>query len=107
MARPNKRTRIARARTNQNKRVDTSLNKLISQYERELKSTQFASETERLTNEIARLRKLIETRRDKKKLKATSIISERPNIGTSLTKKKGKMRSWVSVYQGGATGLKK
>ena len=107
MARPNKRTRKARARAKKNEKVNFSLHKLISQYERELKTTQYVSETERLTKEIARLRKLIETRRDKKKVKEVSILMERPNIGTSLTKKKGKMRSWVSVFEGGATGLKK
>ena len=66
-----------------------------------------ASEVERLTAEIARLKAMIKTADKKKKLKAPSVMLDKPNIGTRLTKKKGKMRSWVSVYEGGATGLKK
>ena len=87
--------------------MNASPNKLIAQYEREIKSTALSSEVERLSAEITRLKSLIEEGSKKDKQKVKSILMEKPKIGTSLSKKKGKMRSWVSVYEGGSTGLKK
>lgn len=105
--RPNKRQRAAIARQKANANGNATPNKLIAQYERERKSTALSSEVERLTNEIDRLKLLIEKGGKGEKMKVKTILTDKPNIRTSLAKKKGKMRSWVSVYQGGSTGLKK
>lgn len=104
--RPNKRQRSINAAIARQS-VNANPNTLIAQYEREIKSTALSSEVARLTNEIARLKVLIEQGGKKEKLKAKTILTDRPKIESSLSKKKGKMRSWVSVYQGGSTGLKK
>jgi hypothetical protein len=99
----NKRQRRAMRRRTEN----SSVHKLIVQYEREIKSTAFSSEKDRLTIEIERLKTLIETNDKKSKLKATSVLPEKPRIRTSLGKKKVTKNGWTSVYQGGSTGLKK
>lgn len=102
-ARPNSRTRKARQRH----RDSVSVHKLIGQYERELKSNAIKAEADRLFAEIERLKKVIESGSKSEKLKAKSILPDRPNIGSSLKRKKGKAGEWVNVYQGGAPGLKK
>lgn len=105
MSRPrrNKRQRRAQRKANEN----AGIGKLISQYERELKSTHYESEARRLTAEINRLRDLADTGNAKQKKKAKSVLQPKPDIPTSLVKKKGRSGDWVPVYQGGSTGLKR
>jgi len=73
--RPNSRQRKAI----QKHKDSIGVHKLIAQYERELKSTAIKAEANRLCAEIERLKKVIESGSKSEKLKAKTILSDKPN----------------------------
>ena len=101
--RPNKRKRKTRRKHAENAEIFG----LITDYENQIKSTTIVEEIETLKNEIERLNILAKTGSRKERMEVTSILSGPQNIRTSMISKKSKASHWVSVYQSGATGLKK
>ena len=102
MARPNKRTRIARAKA----KLKMKPAKLIAIYEKRIKTSINETEQEILQRKIEALRNGTSKETPLHKKKIDPALSG-PNIPSSLRKKRTSKKGFINIYQGGATGLKK